>query len=161
MTESVEGDGLEVITDPPSNAITINGKPFTITPIRTSRIKEYTAAVRKLIGTTPEESETFARMLGGDASAVFQLLEDRLDEIVALIAAGSNIPVADLQESTVEELYEAIAVLIAANKDFFIRRLIPLARQVIGLSRELGLGPIPSNALSPTGTGAATSATTH
>lgn len=151
MSEEI-GVGLEVL-EVPSNQVTVNGKTFTITPVRVANIRAFAHQVRIITDAgSADGSALMDRVLNGDLIALTELADsDVFDEVVKAVAIAGNIPAEELAQSDWTELAQAVEAVIRINKDFFLRTLMPmLARASAAASRANGTGQTPSSASATT-----------
>ena len=111
----------------PAATITSGGQTLNVAPITLGELAAFSAAARPVFGLLrdidPEAAETF----------LFDLLENHTAELAALIAVGARVDAAWLLTRPLDDVATIAEAVLAANRDFFIQRLLPLLAQAIRL----------------------------
>lgn len=127
-----EQDESMAVLATPVNTISVRGKTLDVSPLTLAELPAFTAAARPVF-------HLLRNMDGDDEGVLFDLLENHPADFAALVAAGARTDVAWVMTLPLEDVYSAAEAVVAANRDFFIRRLLPLLVQAIALgNRQTG-----------------------
>lgn len=142
---------VAAILTPPESTIEVGGHSLDVSPIRLSELGAFSAAARPVF-------DLLRGMGDGESDAfLFDLLMHHTDEIAALVAVGARVEPDTVRGLSLDDAYTLAEAVVASNRDFFIRRVMPLLAQ---LARQAspGTGTMPSSPLPVPGSASETSA---
>lgn len=141
MSETNPTPGLEVL-EPPTATIRLAGREATIRPLGLYQIPAFARAIQPLLpGLVAAIGES------GDVNPliVADLLAEHGEELIEAMRLALGRTKAEMQEVGADEFLEAIPAVLAINRDFFTRRLIPaMQRAAAAAAAGRGTGPTPS-----------------
>lgn len=129
MTE--QQDDLDMIAAQESTII-INGSERRIEPLKIGQIPAFTRSIRNLGGLL---DSFMAGNFSGEA--MLGAIADHGEDLIEAASIAAKIPREELEQVGPDEFFDLILAIIAANRDFFIRKLSPKVKDA---AQRLALG---------------------
>jgi hypothetical protein len=130
------------VIEPPARSATFNGRQITVAPLKVGQLPAFARAIKPISGAVEAIATGRAALT---VEAMLDIIADHGEAIIDAVALASGVSVAELSESTPDQLIELAAVCLEVNADFFARRLTPAIRAAGQAVRApaAGAGPTP------------------
>lgn len=132
MSKSKRVDDSMAVLATPKATISVHGKTIDISPITLGELPAFTTAVRSIF-------HLLRNMSGDEETILFDLLQNYPTDFAMLVAVGARTDADWVMALPLDDVASVAEAVVASNRDFFIRRLLPLLKQAIALgNRQTG-----------------------
>lgn len=138
-------DALDVL-EPASRPVSYRGEQLDVGPLTIGAIPKIVRAARPVIDGVLA-LEAMPGDATGDAIAglLMQLVEEHGERVYEVVALAVDRPIDWIAKGQLEEFLDLGIAVYEVNRDFFVRRLVPLLGDLRAVvSARSGSGPMPS-----------------
>jgi hypothetical protein len=150
LTDAKEltSEGTAAIAPSPhrGRAVSFGGKQVTVMPLRVGQLPRFVAAMRPIIAEIAVQAVSAKKELKISADSVIDWIERYTPQLVEGVSAATALDVDEVNAGDAAEFLELATAVVRVNLDFFVRRLLPMFKELVSEldaagAQTTGIGP--------------------